>query len=372
MNTLASQLSGWFCGDGSGSPPAPYQQTIEHLFPQTDAAKACEADNSSGHLSDAKGASNPKCNESHADEDAATPDKATGECQPGHDCSLGGPYDAHVTLARQQCASEYPNQPLPCVYAYQTRAGEVEYKWNGKVWIRGVPVYQSPVAASSNNPPCGPAVLHPVVAEGYNLAVHQNSNVADVLPVCSNEVAPTVVPEKEDADARRSVQFTEVRQILGCKRQEVKNIDLSDAQRAGQAGSDKAPKRVLQKDDNGNSVALGDENFQIRSILRGEAQPGTAEKVMNLALWNQDSPENPHSLIRPMGNYALAQAEFFYDDNQPRAEWMWNMNWRARLRRFRLPTGHALDKLDEFCAELPSGCGPIVDPLKKLGALMAH
>lgn len=372
MNSLASSLSQWFCGDGSGSPPAPYQQTIEHLFPRTEAAKACEDDASSGHLSDARGATNRKCTESHADEDAATPEKLTGECQRGHDCSLGGPYDAHVTLAREQCASDYPIQPLPHTYLYQIRAGEVEYEWNGKAWMRGEPVYQAPVAAETNNPPCGPAELHPAVAEGYNLTVHRNGNVADVLPVCSNEVAPTRIPKKEDGDVARTVRFTEVRHILGCKRQETKNIDLSDAERAGEGVSDKAPKRVLQKDDEGNSVTLGDENFQIRAILWSGKEAGAAEKMMRLTLWNQQNPDNPLSLIRPLGKYAVAQAEFFYDDNEPRSEWLWNMNWRARLRRFRLPTGGALDKFDEFCRQLPSGCGSIIDPVKKLGALMAH
>ncbi|HXK18794.1 MAG TPA: hypothetical protein VNG33_13380, partial [Polyangiaceae bacterium] len=38
--------------------------------------------------------------------------------------------------------------------------------------------------------------------------------------------------------------------------------------------------------------------------------------------------------LRP---FAFAQAEYFYDGTESIDAWMWNMNWRARLRLFRLP-----------------------------------
>jgi len=275
-------------------------------------------------------------------------------------------------MAREQCAWGYSGLRAPFVYNYQTRSGEVQYNWNGKKWVRGEPAYQTPVYASNANPPCGPSEAHPVIAEGYNLAVHADNDVNNVLPVCSNEEAPIFPSSKGGVDATTTLKFTEVLQILGCKRKEIKNIDLSDAKRSGQAGSDKAPKRVLLQDDDGNDVALGDENFQIRAILQGEVPSGLPERMMKLALWDQASPDNPLSALRSVGNYSVAEAEFFYDATHGRSEWMWNMNWRARLRRFRLPADDAMSRVEQFCNELPSSCGPLLDRARKLGTLIVH
>jgi len=371
MQSLGSSLSEWFCGDGSGTPP-PYQQTYERLYPRTDSSIACENDQSSGHLSEASSATNSNCNESQSDEKAAKPDPITGNCQVWHDCSLGGPYDTHVALAREQCSPTYSDQPSPFVYNYQTRSGVVEYKWNGKTWIRGAPIYDSPVYASSSNPPCGPPEQHPTVAEGYNETVRKHDDVNEVLPVCSSELAPSFLSARGTFGDTTTVNFTEALHLLGCKRRITKNIDLSDAQRVEKSGKDKSPKRVLLKDDDQKDVTLGDENFQIRAILHREIPTGLPERVMNAALWNQASPENPLSALRILGSVSVAEAEFFYDSTEARSEWMWNMSWRARLRRFRLPTGGAMSKVEDYCRQRPTGCGTILDQVKKLGTLIAH
>jgi hypothetical protein len=371
MQTLGSSLSEWFCGDGTGTPPS-YQQTIERLYPRTDMVKACEDDHSTGSLADASRATNSDCDQSQSDEDAAKPDPTTGNCQASHDCSLGGPYETHVRMAREQCEPSCLNLTAPYVYYYQTRRAVVVYTWNGKLWVRGKPDYQTPDYKSSDSPPCGPQALHPVIATGYNMTVHKNDAVTEVEPVCSSEAPPSPLQPQGRADTTTPVQFTEVLQILGCKRRETKNIDLSDASRAGSAGSDKAPKKVQQKDGDGNEINLGNENFQIRAILNSKVPSGLPERMMGLTLWNHAAPENPLSVLRPLGNFSLAEAEFFYDARDARSEWMWNMNWRARLRRFRVPTGRAMNMVEEFCDKLPAGCGPILDQIKRLGTLIVH
>ena len=30
-----------------------------------------------------------------------------------------------------------------------------------------------------------------------------------------------------------------------------------------------------------------------------------------------------------VGRFSFAQAEYFYDADQPKQEWLWHMNWRA-------------------------------------------
>jgi hypothetical protein len=66
--------------------------------------------------------------------------------------------------------------------------------------------------------------------------------------------------------------------------------------------------------------------------------------LVRLGLWGEPNPGNPLERLRGLGGFAVAQAEYFYQtsdretgDND-RDKMMWNMNWRARLRRVQLPT----------------------------------
>jgi len=246
------------------------------------------------------------------------------------------------------------------------RSGSVEYTWTGVLWLRGKPAYQQPNAASNGRPPCGPADSNPVVATGYNMTVRNHADVSEVLPVCSNEVPPSAPPAR-DASRTRTVSFVEVPQILGCKRHETKQITTSNGQTAGGSGSDKSPKRVE------DAAKLGDENFQIRAIMHASLPTSLPEKVMRLALWNQQAPGNPLPLLlQGLGNYSVAQSEYFYDAPDPRTEWMWNMNWRARLRRFRLPTDSAGSAISAACSTLGGTCSAFVEQAKKLNNIIVH
>ena len=364
MHDLTSSLSSWFCSDGS-KPPQPYPQQIKQSYPRTKLTTDCESEKTGGSMSDVQSATSPACKESHADEAAAAPDKDTGGCQSGHDCTLAGPYDAHVKLAREQC-DPTGNATAPFVYYYQLRKGQVTYRWTGKTWARGEPVYQTPQASSSDHPPCGPKEMRPVVAEGYNKTVRKHDDVNEVLPVCSSDHEPTFL-DRGAVGTTRVVDFVDVTQILGCRRNETKPIDLSDAARAGEVGDDKSPKRVR------GASTLGDESFQLRAIMHGSAPTGLPEKMMHLALWNQAEPSNPLSALRELGDYSVAQAEYFYDGpRDPRSNWMWTMNWRARLRRFRVPTGEASGAINTACGELGNGCAAALDQVKRLSGLVVH
>jgi hypothetical protein len=37
-----------------------------------------------------------------------------------------------------------------------------------------------------------------------------------------------------------------------------------------------------------------------------------------------------------VGRLAFAQAEYYFDGTEHKAEWLWKQKWRARLRRFRI------------------------------------
>jgi hypothetical protein len=363
MHDLTSSLSNWFCSDGSNAPP-PYQQPVKRSYPGTGLTNDCENAPSHGSMSDVQIATSPACDESKADEAAAAADNNTGSCQAGHDCSLHGPYDTHVTLAREQC--DPLRAPAPFMYYYQVRQGQVTYRWTHQTWVREVPIYRTPEKRSSNRPPCGPADISPSVAAGYNKTVRKHDDINEVLPVCSSEHEPSSLAWGSPGTTE-IVEFTEVTQILGCERNETKAIDLSDAPRAGDVGNDKSPKRVKE------SSTLGDESFQLRAIMRGSVPTGLPETMIRRSLWNADEPANPLSALRELGNYSIAQAEYFYDGpKNPRSDWMWAMNWRARLRRFRVPTGDASSAIDTACGQLSGGCGPLLDQVRRLRDLIAH
>lgn len=366
MQGMTSSLSSWFCGDGA-SPPPSYKRTEERAYPRGQLAKACDDEHldSSGDLTLGGGKISPACEKSQQFEDAAFPDKKTGSCA-GSDCSANSPYEQKVALAREQCSPT--NRPAPFFYLYQSRAGTVPYRWTGKLWVRLDPEYKTPAAREASRPPCGPKLVHPTVAEGYETTVRKTASVKDVAPVCSDEVAPE--QPRRDAPAIgsvRTVRFTEVVQILGCKRREEVTVQVSNGKSGGSDANGKSPKKVVDE------AALGDESFQIRSLVKGEASRSAVDQMVRLPLWNRAEPKDPLAPFRQLGKYAVAQSEYFYDGEEARDEWMWNMKWRARLRRFRMPQGAALSQLQTVCGSaLGAVCGSLLNDIGRFGGLVTH
>ncbi|MEM9192877.1 MAG: hypothetical protein AAGF12_27125 [Myxococcota bacterium] len=97
---------------------------------------------------------------------------------------------------------------------------------------------------------------------------------------------------------------------------------------------------------------LGDENFQLRSIMFGDAPFDDNEAGVKVATFGQDGSDSL-SAFKSFGEISFAQAEFYYDGDVDRKDWMWHMRWRARLRRFTIPSsipglgGINLNVLDE-------------------------
>jgi len=90
---------------------------------------------------------------------------------------------------------------------------------------------------------------------------------------------------------------------------------------------------------------LGEEDFQIRALVYGQnpySKGNWALKGVAVADWGRSEGRQVlTTALEPLTVFAVAQAEYFYD-NQPnhrREEWLWHQRWRARLRRFRLPEG---------------------------------
>jgi len=368
MNSLASEFSDWFCGesDGGSSESQPgHKQRVTRSYPRmkTPASDDCDAgkglQGTDGPISDV---TSPACEKSKREEDAGKPDDQTGGCSKSKDCSLQGPYETRVAQARRECAPTL--SPAPFEYWYQERQGHVVYEWTGQFWKRGEPRYDVAVRRGDSKngvrqPPCGPPEVSPAI-EGYRMTVHPGDDVEEVIPVCSTEKPPelpVVAPARGTVEPR---DFREVTHILGCKREMEEAMPIDAGEPADNSDNDKAPKVVE------GTAELGDENFQIRALMQGDQQALDATRIVRLALWDKPEPEHPLEKMKRFGGFSVAQAEYFYDGGpNERDAWMWNMNWRARLRRFRLPEGD-LSEIHQACANvIESG---ICDTVFDLGA----
>lgn len=353
MGELAATFSDWFCGTtGGGNPPA-FEISEQVWYPQDDVASACEstasrvADTDFEALADAD---TVDCGMTFADAEAAAPDKETGECT--QRCTVDGPYDKKTKLARQMCD---PREEEYELYAYQIREGTVEYTWNGDRWVRGEPEYEQPQFLGSAEdeerpiPPCG--TVNSPYGLDYNLTVRTSDDFSEVQPVCSDEQAPSAMPQgiQRNRNPSRAVRFTEVRHILGCARQESQPVEV-EAERS-EGSEDRTPKKV--EDDK----ELGDEAFQMRVVVRSVPRDTFADRLVKMSLWGEDEEASTFSQLGAFRRFGVAQSEFFYDDSTGRETWMWNMKWTARLVRFRAEP----EQLDPFYGDCSGGLGRVAD-----------
>lgn len=391
MQTLTSSLSAWFCGDGENSVPD-LSQNVPMGYPKTQKALDCEAsvptDLAVGHEKDA---TTDKCQEADAERIAGTPDDS-GNCK--EQCQTGGPYDLGTMAAREKCDPSI--SPAAKQYRYQVQEGTVQYKWNGLAWVRGEPHFTK--STSQQEPvdslPCKTSysafslstkrdvdgnVCGRVTSEGYfpgyNKKVHPVSDPDRVLPVCTNECAPKSHPGKNETNPTRKVSFSQVTHVFSCVREERKEVEVgltkeSPNSQASDEGNSKSPKTIAK------GVNLGDEPFQVRSVAIGSQKQRESSRLVRLGLWGKPDPENPLERLRDLGGFTIAQAEYYFDGDGGPDVWMWEMNWRGRLKRFELPTDDdANSALHDACnATVPASkdCSRVLDLAKDWQDLLLH
>jgi hypothetical protein len=129
----------------------------------------------------------------------------------------------------------------------------------------------------------------------------------------------------------------------GTKKGLGKKIDMGAPMKGDTSG--KTPKRVY------DGAKNGDDYFAIWSFAWGDLKSqSSAQRGVDIAAWNQQKTRDPSILSKS----AFAKAEFYYDiapRRGKRAAWddykddaMWNLRWRARMRRVKSP-GSALGNL---------------------------
>lgn len=156
--------------------------------------------------------------------------------------------------------------------------------------------------------------------------------------------------------------------------------DAADAQKkagkggmGGQMNGDgKSSKRVRSGSQN------GDDSFAVYALVWGDlkSQSG-ANKGVEVAAWNKRKTSDPSMLTK----FQVAQAEFYYDNKKSGDAWkkykddtMWNMRWRARLRRVRPPgdgagamAGGVMSRMGDFSSALGGAGGAAMSALSLFG-----
>ncbi len=100
------------------------------------------------------------------------------------------------------------------------------------------------------------------------------------------------------------------------------------------------PRRVIQNRADGTLVWLGHEEFQYRAYAIGrdphENHWQHGERGIRIAQGGAGDGHNAAYQAHVIGRLAFAQAEYYFDGTEHKAEWLWKQRWRARLRRFRI------------------------------------
>ncbi len=194
----------------------------------------------------------------------------------------------------------------------------------------------------------------------WNAQVYSEEAPRHVMPVCSQrlharkEALPFEgeVPRGKPGDPLPEgfnsegywLRYDTVKHVYGCTQPDTIKLKFPDSwvsESTGQNGDDKAPQKMEE------GATLGSDDFQIRGVamaLDGDRRPARAERALRVSAFNRAiEPESWVSFARAAGRVGVAQAEYYFNHNgvdlKDPYEWMWHMDWRARLVRFRLPSG---------------------------------
>lgn len=352
---VTTTLAAYFCSFQGGQPPAIELPagTLRQRLPKLPKAKECEDQVATGTEVDPR--HQRACDEAQAEVIASEPHRRTGECD-ADECSA---YHLRKELARTECSP--PGRPALEDWMWQERevflsAVRHPNRWPYPDLIEHNDVeYGDPVLRTGTRPPCG---TRGDVAEEWN------SNVAE--PLCVEvhaDLAPAGAWKREDGDPLLEVRYREVLQVFGCSRKVPRVTPQLDRDPAAEPGSPLAScdgQAAGRVHHNVKACAnLGDETFQLRAVVLGTEASASAWNVMDTVVYREAEPASTGSsvdlgaAVQQASRLYVAQAEYYFDhDGTPEAlrdrkAWMWSMDWRARLVRFRLRD----DLSPDGCAE---------------------
>lgn len=117
---------------------------------------------------------------------------------------------------------------------------------------------------------------------------------------------------------------------------------------------------------------MGNDEYQVQAYMIGSPDLDWSAEGVAVAAWGEgDDAGGTYRRLAEMGRVGFAQGEFFYDDREDDwHEWLWHMNWRARLRRWRLSAA-GLGGITGACGG-GSGCGALGELGGSVEDLVVH
>jgi hypothetical protein len=121
-----------------------------------------------------------------------------------------------------------------------------------------------------------------------------------------------------------------------------------------------------------NAQEMGNPEYQVQAYMIGSPDLEWTQTGVAVATWGEgDSAGSTYANLAEMSRISFAQGEFFYDDwEDDWHEWMWHMNWRARLRRWRM-SGAGAGGMTGVCEGNPA-CGPLNELGGSLDSAVVH
>ena len=112
---------------------------------------------------------------------------------------------------------------------------------------------------------------------------------------------------------------------------------------------------VLEHRRDESEVWLGEEEFQYRAYVIGpdprEGRWQLGERGLRIAQGGgREAPDAVYEALS-VGRFGLAQSEYYFDGREGKDEWLWRQRWRARLRRFRVPSPSLLSVFVDACTD---------------------
>lgn len=204
-------------------------------------------------------------------------------------------------------------------------------------------VYGDSSASSSPSKPCLELALVPPWSPW---------NRDPTQPVCEwqpNE--PSVFELERDPDQRVTRRLRVVSDVVSCVQEKKEERTLESSQ-ASEALKKAKPEEIC------NCAELGEEIFQIRAFVKSDPDPFLQrgrDRVGVAGVLSAEAPSESRlaNLLDAFGDGSFAQAEFYVEGEHAgtRAEWMWHLHWKARLRRttFVQDTGWTCEKRRNDC-----------------------
>lgn len=137
--------------------------------------------------------------------------------------------------------------------------------------------------------------------------------------------------------------------------------------------SDEAPMDV--EDD----AERGGESFQVRALVVGNKQ--SLDRKFEAMRWmtrftgsSLGGGVDRAKRLANLGRVVFSQGESYFDGEEDREEWLVNMKWANRLRRFRVPRTIIRESADSACRQWGGGsmCSGLDDVLDRFGRAWAQ